>query len=85
VLPPRLQKIPFLSFELVVGSTRAAAAPAGVRAEGESLGLQECLLFGRNHAPAWDGSADRAGYDSLRMGWGWVGMVSGYVDTMVRL
>lgn len=61
------------SFELVVGSRAAAGGVAGVVLGGLSLGLQECLLFGRNHAPA--GMAARIARAMILqgMGWGWVG------------
>jgi hypothetical protein len=49
------------------------------------LGLKECLIFGRNHAPAGDGSADRAGYDLAVLGVGVGRLVPGYDYTVVRM
>jgi hypothetical protein len=61
------------NFESGVWSRARLAGWQGWTYGGVCDGTQECLIFGRTNAARWDGSADRAGYDLSRMGWGWVG------------
>jgi hypothetical protein len=78
VLPPRLQKSPFWSFELVVGLGARLGGWQGWFHGGIAWDSKECLLFGRKSRARGDGSAKTCGYD-LPRGWDGLGWLVGTV------